>query len=128
MNKPLSDAPRKKNWGRRLLFLAVGLFILYTVVGFLVLPPIIRSVAAKKLTEQLGREVTIQQVKLNPFTFSATIRGVLIKEKNGEAFLSWDEAFGNFQATSLFGHTWVFKELRTARPFVRVEMNGDGTF
>src|SRR3954470_15135823 len=128
MTQPLSNEPRKKNKLRKLIFWAVGLFLVYTLVGFFVLPPIIRSVAAKKLSEQLGREVTIQQVKLNPFAFSATIRGVLIKEKNGEPFLSWDEAYGNFQASSLFGHTWVFKELRTSQPFVLVQMNGDGTF
>src|ERR1044072_7665315 len=104
MNKLLSEAPRKKSKLRKLIFWAVGLFIVYTVVGFFVLPPIIRSVAAKKLSEQLGREVTIQQVKLNPFQFSATIRGVLIKEKNGDPFLSWDEAFGDFQVASFFGH------------------------
>ncbi len=128
MNKSLLSPPRKKNRLRKLIFWAVGLFLVYTVVGFFVLPPIIRSVAAKKLSEQLGREVTIQQVKLNPFAFSGTIRGVLIKEKNGDPFLSWDEAYGNFQVSSLFGHTWVFKELRTSQPFVHVQMNGDGTF
>jgi uncharacterized protein DUF748 len=129
MNKPLSnEPPRKKHKLRKLIFWVVGVFIVYTLVGFFVLPPIVRSVAAKKLSEQLGREVTIKEVKLNPFAFSGTIRGVLIKEKNGDPFLSWDEAYGNFQATSLFGHTWVFKELRTSQPFVHVQMNSDGTF
>ena len=70
----------------------------------------------------------IRQVKLNPFEFSGAIRGVLIKETNGEPFLSWDEAYGNFQVASFFGHPWVFKELRASKPFVRVQMNGDGTF
>jgi hypothetical protein len=129
MNPPIPNQPaQKKNRFRKLLFWAIGLFLLYTIVGFFVLPPIIRSVAVKQLTQRLGREVTIQQVKLNPFTFSGTIRGVLIKEKNGDPFLSWDEAYGHFQATSLFGHTWVFKELRTSQPFVHVQMNSDGSF
>src|SRR6185312_8854540 len=128
MNQPLTQPAQKKNRFRKLSFCAIGLFLIYTLVGFFVLPPIIRSVAVKQLTQQLGREVTIQQVKLNPFTFSGTIRGVLIKEKNGDPFLSWDEAYGDFQATSLFGHTWVFKELRTSQPFVHVQMNSDGSF
>jgi len=129
MKQPILKPPaRKSNKLRKLAFWAVGLLLAYTIIGFLILPPIIRSVAAKKLSGQLGREVTIQQVKLNPFAFSATIRGVLIKEKTGEPFLSWDEAYGNFQLSSFFGHPWVFKELRTSRPFIRVEMNGDGTF
>jgi hypothetical protein len=118
-------APRKR---RKLALWAVGLFLLYTIAGFFVLPPIIRSVAAKKLSERLGRDVTIQQVKLNPFAFSATIRGLAIKEKNGSPFFSWDEVYANFQLASFFGHPWVFKEIRTSQPFVRVQMNGDGTF
>lgn len=129
MNKPLSTEPaRTPRRLRKLLFLAIGLFLVYTIVGFFVAPPIVRSVAVKQLSQQLGREVTIQQVKLNPFAFSGTIRGVLIKEKNGDPFLSWDEAYGNFQASSLFGHTWVFQELRTTNPIVHVQMNSDGSF
>src|SRR3569833_544728 len=119
MNKPLSTEPaRKPRRLRKLLFWVIGLFLVYTIVGFFIAPPIVRSVAAKQLSKQLGREVTIQQVKLNPFTFSGTIRGVLIKEKRGAPFLSWAEAYGNFQVSSIFGHTWVFKELRTSQPFV----------
>lgn len=129
MNKFLSTEPaRKPRRLRKLLFCAIALFLVYTLVGFFVLPPIVRSVAVKQLSRQLGREVTIQQVKLNPFAFSGAIRGVLIKEKNGDSFISWDEAYGNFQATSLFGHTWVFKELRATNPIVHVQMNSDGTF
>ena len=97
-------------------------------VGFLILPPIIRSVAVKQLSKQLDREVSIQQVKLNPFALSATVRGLLIKDKDGEPFVSWDEVYVNFQLSSFFGKAWVFKEISTTRPFVRVQMNQDGTF
>ena len=129
MNKSVLGTPyRKRGTGRKLCFWAIGLLLCYTIVGFLILPPIIRSIAAKKISEQIGREVSIQQVKLNPFTFSATVRGLLIKEKNGEPFVSWDEVFVNFQAVSFFGHPWVFKEIRTSQPSIHVEMNGDGTF
>ena len=124
----LSPPYRKKNKPLRLVFWAAGLLIVYALVGFFVLPPIIRSVASKKLTEQLGRDVSIQQVKLNPFTFSTAIRGLLIKEKSGEPFVSWDEVRVNFEVTSLLGHTWVFNDISTSRPFVHVQINGNGTF
>ncbi|HEX4262944.1 MAG TPA: DUF748 domain-containing protein [Verrucomicrobiae bacterium] len=129
MKKPILSVPyRKKSKGRKLVFWAIGLLLLYTIVGFFILPPIIRSVAAKKMSEQLGREVSIQQVKLNPFDFSAAIHGLVIKEKSGEPFVSWDEVYVNFQVASFFGHPWIFKEIRTSQPFVHVQMNGDGTF
>ena len=73
------------------------LFILYTVVGFLILPPIIRAVAVKVLSEQLDRKVTIQRVKLNPYVPSITIRGLLILDKDGQPFVSWDEVYVSFR-------------------------------
>jgi hypothetical protein len=105
----------------------VGLLLFYTVAGFLILPPIIRAVAVKQLSKQLDREVSIAKVKLNPFAFSTTIRGLLIKDKDGEPFVSWDEVYVNFQLSSFFGKAWVFKEISVARPFARVQMNKDYT-
>ncbi len=104
------------------------LLFAYGVIGFFILPPIIRSVAVKQLSKQLDREVSIQKVKLNPFAFSVAIRGLLIKDKDGEPFVSWDEVYVNFQLSSFLGHPWVFKEIRVVGPFARVQMNKDGTF
>ena len=106
----------------------MGLLLFYTVAGFLILPPIIRAVAVKQLSQQLDREVSIQKVKLNPFALSTAIRGLLIKDKDGEPFVSWDEVYVNFQLSSFLGHPWVFKEIRVVGPFARAQMNKDGTF
>ncbi len=105
-----------------------GLLFLYTVVGFLILPPIVRHIAVKQLSTQLDREVAIEKIKINPFALSTTVRGLLIKDKDGEPFVSWDEVYVNFQLSSFFGHAWVFKEISTSKPFVRVQMNKGGTF
>ncbi|HEX4351180.1 MAG TPA: DUF748 domain-containing protein, partial [Verrucomicrobiae bacterium] len=102
--------------------------LLYAVVGFLILPPIVRSVAVKQISQQLGREVSIEKVKINPFAMSASIQGLLIKDTDGAPFISWDEVYVNFQLSSLFGHAWVFKEISTSKPYIRVQMNKDKTF
>lgn len=112
---------------RKLLYWAVGLVLFYTIVGFFVLPPIIRSVAQKRLSQELGRTVTIETVKLNPYALSTTIRGLLIKDKDGEPFVSWDEVYVNLELSSFFGHAWVFKEISTSNPYVRVQVNKDYT-
>jgi hypothetical protein len=116
--------PRKRKW----LLWIFGLVLLYAVVGFFILPPIVRSVAVKQISAQLDREVSIQQVKLNPFTLSTTVRGLLVKDKDGEPFISWDEVYVNFQLSSFFGHAWVFKEISLTKPFIRAQMNKDYTF
>jgi hypothetical protein len=121
---PAPPPPRR----RKLLLWALGLLLFYTVAGFFILPPIIRSVAVKQISKQLDREVSIRQVKLNPFAFSTTIRGLLIKDKDGEPFVSWDEVYVNFQLSSFLGHPWVFKNISVTGPFARAQMNRDGTF
>jgi hypothetical protein len=113
---------------RKLLFWVLGLLLFYMVAGFLILPPIIRAVAVKQLSQQLDREVSIQKVKLNPFALSTAVRGLLIKDKDGEPFVSWDEVYVNFQLSSFLGHPWVFKEISVTGPFARVQMNKDGTY
>jgi len=117
-------APRE----RKVLLWIFGLLLFYAVAGFLILPPIVRSVAVKQLSRQLDRDVSIQKVDINPFALSATIRGLLIKDKDGGPFVSWDEVYVNFQLASFFGKAWVFKEISTTRPFVHVQMNRDYTF
>src|ERR1700722_2646052 len=101
-----SLTPRK----RKLILWVFALVLFYAVTGFLILPPIVRSVAVKQISQQLGREVSIEKVKINPFALSATVQGLLIKDTDGEPFISWDEVYVNFQLSSFFGHAWVFKE------------------
>jgi hypothetical protein len=113
---------------RRLALWFIYLLLAYAVLGFLILPPIIRSIAVKELSRQLGRDVSIQKIKINPFAFSTTVRGLLIKDRDGRPFVSWDEVYVNFQLSSLFSKAWTFKEISTSKPFVHVQMNGDGTF
>ena len=119
-----SLSPRK----RKIVIWSLALSLAYTVIGFLILPVIIRSVTAKQLTKQLGREVSIEKVKINPFALSVAVRGLLIKDKDGQPFVSWDEVYVNFQLSSFFGNAWTFKEISTTRPFVRLVMNKNGTF
>src|SRR5580692_397856 len=113
---------------RRLVLWFIYLLFAYAILGFLILPPIVRSVAVKQLSKQLGREISIEKIKINPFAFSTTVRGLLIKDKDGQPFISWDEVYVNFQLSSLFAKTWTFKEISTSKPFVHVQINEDGTF
>jgi hypothetical protein len=119
-----SLSPRR----RKLALWIFWLLFAYAVIGFLVLPPIIRAVAVKQLSRQLDREVSIAKVKFNPFALSVAIRGLLIKDKDGEPFVSWDEVYVNFQLSSFLGHPWVFSKIIVTGPFARAQMNQDGTF
>ncbi|HMP82411.1 MAG TPA: DUF748 domain-containing protein [Verrucomicrobiota bacterium] len=122
MKRDLSQG-RRKVWLRRAAW-AVGI---YAVIGFLILPLITKAVAVSQLKKLLNREVQIQSVRMNPFTLSATVRGLHVDDKDGETFIGWKEFHVNFQLSSLVGKSWSFKTVRLVEPYVRIQLNNDSS-
>jgi hypothetical protein len=117
--------PKRLKWARRIVIaLAV-----YTVVGFFIIPAIIKSQMLKRLPGLTHRAAAIEQVKFNPFALSLTIRGFSLKETNGDVFSSFDEFYANFQPiASLFRWNWVFSGISLQKPFAQITYREDGTF
>ena len=112
-------------WSRRF----VVALLIYTVVGFFVVPAIIKSQMLKRLPGLTKRQASVQQVRFNPYVLSLTIRGFSLKEADGEVFSSFDEFYINFQLwASLFKQSWVFKEISLKKPFAQITYREDGNF
>lgn len=120
--KSLSAKQRK--WLKGSAFAVVS----YTLLGFLILPPIIKAVAESTLQKELNRKVEIKSFRLNPYAMSVTIRGLNIQDPDTRTLLSWDEVHVNFRLLSVFTRAWGFDNVRVINPYVRVQMNKDRTF
>jgi hypothetical protein len=120
----LSPSARRR---RRLRWLAVALGV-YSLVGFWVLPAIIRWQLREQLPVFTHRQAAVQSVRVNPFALSLTIRGLWLTETNGAPFAGFDEFHGNFQLSSLFRWTWTFSEIKLAGPAANVVRFADGSF
>ena len=110
---------------------AVGIGIavaLYTILGFVVLPAIIKSQILKRLPALTHRRVAVQEVKLNPYALSFTLRGLSLTETNGDEFASLGELYVNFQSISLLKWGFVFREIRLVRPSTKIVLLANGTF
>ncbi len=99
---------------------------LFTLVGFFVVPPILKSILTNQLTAALRRDVSIREVRVNPFTLSATLRGLVVKEPKGaETFASLEELYVNLESSSLFRLAAVVKEFRLTKPYIRIVRRQD---
>lgn len=114
---------------RKILIWTAAVLAIFALVGFFVIPPILKSVLTKQLTAALHRDVSIREVRVNPFTLSATLRGFAVKEPQGpETFVSFEELYVNLESTSLFRWGVVVKELRLTKPFIRVARRQDESY
>jgi len=106
---------------------ALVFFVLFSVTGFFILPPYIKHLAMEKLSEQLGRRVSIDSVSLNPYSLAATIRGFEIKEIDGSTtFVSLPNLYINLTVKSIFRGGPVMSEVKLEKPYihlVRTEAN-----
>ena len=104
-------------------------FAFYTFTGFLIAPPIIKWVLTKKLTEQLHREVSIQQIKINPYQLSTNIIGFIINNREDpDKFLSFSELFINLQAASIYKKGLILKEVRLDDPYLNIIRSDDSIY
>ena len=115
---------------KTLLIWAAALLAVFALVGFFVVPPILKSVLATQLTSALHREVAIREVRFNPFALSATVRGLTVKEPKGSAdtFASFEELYVNLEAFSLFRRAVVAREVRLTKPFVHLVRRADESY
>ena len=120
-------APKLSKRTKWLTAFGVVMF-LYTVVGFFVVPAIVKSQMLKRLPALTKRQVAIERVKFNPYVLSLTIDGFSLKEPNGGVFSSFGELYVNFQLSSLFKGSWVFDEISLQDPFAQITYLKDGTF
>lgn len=119
----LRKLPRR---AQRMGLWGLGLLALYALLGFLVLPPILASQLPKRLSALLGRPVTVQKVRTNPFTLAVTVEGLRIQDRDGGTLLGWQRLYVNWQLRSLFGRTQRFRALELAEPQGRLVVEKDG--
>ena len=111
-----------------LLIVCVGLFVLYTGLGFLAVPWAITNKLPPILTEELNRPVAIQEAAFNPFLFKLQIKGFAIEESDGSPLAGFDALFVDFEAlSSITNKAYTFAQVRLGLPHGLAIVRPDGS-
>lgn len=101
-------------------------FGVLVLLGFFVLPPVVRAQLVARLGEALQREVAVERVRFNPFMLSLTVEGLRVRERGSETVVAgFDRLHANFQLSSLLRGGPVISELSLDGPQLRVVRQPD---
>jgi len=110
----------------RYAIVAAVCLVVYTLVGFFLLPYIIKAQVIPRLAEQLHRPVSVADVEVNPFALSLRVTGFDIREVDQSPVLGFEEFFINLQMSSILHRAYVFDSIRVVLPFVAVKVSKEG--
>lgn len=111
--------------GRRLLLLLMGA-LLYTLLGWLAVPPLVQWGVKRFVTEELGLSVAMGAIRFNPWGWRLTIDQPAIRD--GQQLLVGAKRVQlNLEALSLLRWAVVLKEFRLEQPHLNAVLDPDGT-
>lgn len=115
---------------RKRMIVCVGIigafFLLYTVIGFLVVPWYAKHYIGNFAADELQRRLTITELHFNPYTLVTEAENARFSENNGEPIASLDRLFVNININRIFNKTISFAALELEGARVNLVIDTDG--
>jgi hypothetical protein len=125
----LARVPLLGRLAPRLRLLVVGAaltFLLYVVIGFLVVPWVVRGQIERRALSVLHRQATVAKVRTNPFTWETRIIGFDLRDRDATPLLAFDTMVVNISLASIPRRALVLDEFRIIRPAATARVLQDG--
>lgn len=107
--------------------IVAGLVLLYALAGFFLVPRLARSQLESYVAEQLHRQVTVGEIRFNPFFFDTSIAGLTLREADGSTVVAFRHLYVNAELASLWQRAVVLKEVELSAPNIEMIVARDGT-
>ena len=111
---------------RRVRFWLLLLLILYTLIGFFLVPRVVERIAKNTVEEDFGRELHIESVRTNPFTLTLRIDELVLHDTDDHELISFDRLSVDFAWSSIVRRAWTFNDIELTNPVVHEERFSDG--
>src|SRR3954464_2020712 len=112
---------------RSVLLVVALLFVVYTALGFWLVPRVVRSNLVGFAAGQYHRTAKVGEIHFNPFTLTLELRDFSLPDADGAQLLGFDRLMLNFDISSVWRVGASFAAVEVDRPFVRVMLRPDGS-
>ncbi len=105
-----------------------SVYLAYLALVVLIVTPAANFLAPRLVDQYLNRELHSDAILFNPFTLAAQVRGLSLREPDGDVFLSLDSARVDISLASLLGSGAVLDALEVLGLRVDLRRLPDGSF
>jgi hypothetical protein len=105
---------------------ALVLILLYTVLGFFVVPRLVRSGVHDFVTRNYHRDVAIGDVRFNPYTLRLDVRDFALPDADGQPMLTFRHLLVELTVASVWRRGPDFESILLEQPFARILIKPDG--
>jgi hypothetical protein len=123
---PPASAPRRGRRRRRWAIVTAAALLSYAGFGFFLAPRLLRNAIQEKGTAALHRQVTVADVKVNPFTLAVTVTGLEVKDLDAPRLAGWESLYVRLAPWKVLRGAVGVAEIRLTRPSGRVALDARG--
>jgi len=116
----------RSTWFIALTATVLALLLVYTLGGFLLAPYLVERYLPRYAQEQLGREASVAEVRINPFLLTAEARGFKLLDPGGPPMLAFERAYVDLELASLARRAWTFRTVTLEGGEVSVRIDSQG--
>ncbi len=117
----------KKIITNRWFVLGAAAVILYALLGFFLLPYLASNYLREYVNDRLDRELAVENLRFNPFTFKVEAEGLGLEEKKGPSLLTVGSFSADFDLfSSLWQQAWTFGNISISHPILRIVVKKSG--
>lgn len=106
----------------------LSLLSLYAVLGFIILPIVLKSKVVEIANEKINANLSIDDIDFNPFIFRLLIYGVKLEDLSGKHLVSFDSFEIDINPHKLYNGTINIKKVLLSNPEILLEQSKDKTF
>ena len=118
-------------WARivRYLLIAIAVFLVLCGVSAIAVPLLIDHVVLARAGEAIGRQVSIERIRFNPFTLALSTRGIRIADQDpANDFVTVEQARADLSISSIRYLAPVIDGLTIIAPRIRLQRTGEARF
>ena len=108
------------------LWIAASLLLVYTSLGYFLMPYLIERSVPRFAEENLGAHAVVGKVRLNPFLLTLEANDFRLDAAGGRPPLAFNRLFVDLELTSLVRWAWTFADVQLDGLQVNAEIGRDG--